>query len=243
MPEVKHLDTIQAQFRELFLKKLHDYGTKDIEELGVNGVISRMTDKFARLRNLYDLKERGDTNQLEPMEDTWMDVIGYATIGLLLERGQWAGDGKVDLSKVVQVNQYDPSFEAVLPHPKKVGDVGYDFATSERTTLPPFSVNPLPTRVPTGLRMKLPRGMWGDVRGRSSAATRGIHVVPSVIDEGYTGPIYAMAINLTPMPIVIEVGERLAQMVLHRSTVVDSVMVDELPETDRGATGFGSTGK
>lgn len=257
MPRIENVQKIYAEHEELFKRKLHDYGTADITEVGFDGVVSRLVDKFARLKNLHaNRKESGGLPNLEAIEDTLMDLVGYSIIALLLERGQWdendektyagiRGEVGAKATESVEhcllIKRDDPAKVYDLPTPKKAGDVGYDLTVVARTVIP--RAGNAAVHVPSGLAMKLPKGHWAEIRPRSSAAKRGIIVVPCVIDEGYTGPLYAQAYNITELPIVVEVGERIAQVVLHRSSVPKTIEVDVLPETERGATGFGSTGK
>ncbi|MDE2376673.1 dUTP diphosphatase [Bradyrhizobium sp.] len=100
--------------------------------------------------------------------------------------------------------------------------------------------------VPTGLTIALPSGFEAQVRPRSGlAAKHGVTVLnsPGTIDADYRGEIRVILINHGEAPFVIRRGERIAQMVIAsvvRATLVPSVA---LPATDRGAGGFGSTGR
>jgi dUTP pyrophosphatase len=99
--------------------------------------------------------------------------------------------------------------------------------------------------VPTGLAMALPEGYEGQVRPRSGAALRqGLTVVnaPGTIDSDYRGEVCVLLINLGREPVEIRTGDRVAQLVVAPVARAELVEVDELPETNRGAGGFGSTG-
>jgi dUTP pyrophosphatase len=99
--------------------------------------------------------------------------------------------------------------------------------------------------VPTGLAMALPEGYEGQVRPRSGAALKqGLTVVnaPGTIDSDYRGEVCVLLINLGREPVEIQSGDRVAQLVVAPVARAELVEVDELPETDRGAGGFGSTG-
>jgi dUTP pyrophosphatase len=127
-----------------------------------------------------------------------------------------------------------------LPSPKKAGDVGFDLYTVEETILPSHSS--LPTDIPTGVSIKLPEGTWGLVINRSSSPRKlGIEVVPGVIDNGYTGELFACCFNRTGQDIKVEKGTRIAQFIVLPALVPTLEEVDTLPETERGSTGFGST--
>jgi len=99
--------------------------------------------------------------------------------------------------------------------------------------------------VPLGVAIKVPEGTWGLLTARSSTLRKhGLMVAQGIIDCGYTGPLFAGVWNMTTEPIRIERGMRLVQYILmtNASLDVDAQEVDELPKTDRGASGFGSSG-
>jgi dUTP pyrophosphatase len=100
--------------------------------------------------------------------------------------------------------------------------------------------------VPTGLFIALPDGTEAQVRPRSGlAAKHGISVLnaPGTIDADYRGEVKVILVNLSNEPFVINPGERIAQMVVARYEKVEWDEVEVLDETERGAGGFGSTGK
>ncbi len=99
--------------------------------------------------------------------------------------------------------------------------------------------------VPTGFALALPRGFEAQVRPRSGlAAKHGVTVLntPGTIDADYRGEVKVILANLGSDPFEIERGERIAQMVIAPVTQAALKEVDTLPETGRGAGGFGSTG-
>jgi dUTP pyrophosphatase len=100
--------------------------------------------------------------------------------------------------------------------------------------------------VPTGLAIALPPGHEAQVRPRSGlAAKHGVTVLnsPGTIDADYRGEIKVILINHGAAPFVINRGERIAQMVIAPVVQATLVAVAELSATDRGAGGFGSTGR
>ena len=102
------------------------------------------------------------------------------------------------------------------------------------------------TLVPTGLFIALPAGFEAQVRPRSGlAAKHGITVLntPGTIDADYRGEIKVILVNLSQEPFEIVPGERIAQMVIAHHEQVEWEEVEELDATERGAGGFGSTGK
>jgi dUTP pyrophosphatase len=99
--------------------------------------------------------------------------------------------------------------------------------------------------IPTGISIELPSGYEAQVRPRSGlAAKHGVTCLntPGTIDSDYRGEVKVILINLGDEPFEIQDGERIAQMVIARAERAE-FRRSELSETDRGALGFGSTGK
>lgn len=111
----------------------------------------------------------------------------------------------------------------------------------------PITLLPLErTLVPTGIFIELPDGYEAQIRPRSGlAAKRGLTMLnsPGTIDSDYRGEIKCIVVNLSNEPQTIEPGERVAQMVVARYEKIEWQPTDELADTERGAGGFGSTGK
>lgn len=119
-------------------------------------------------------------------------------------------------------------------------DVRADLEQS--VTLAPFGR----AMIPTGLYVELPEGYEMQVRPRSGlAAKHGITVLnsPGTIDADYRGEIRIILVNLSGEAFTIEPGERIAQLVVARHEQVEWEPVEELGTTERGAGGFGSTGR
>jgi dUTP pyrophosphatase len=129
-----------------------------------------------------------------------------------------------------------------LPHYARAGDAGLDLLAASDVTLKPGER----ATVPTGIAVAIPEGYAGFVHARSGRAAReGLALVnaPGVIDAGYRGEIKAVVINLDPAaPIYIRRGEKIAQLVVQRIERIELDVVEELPETERGKGGFGSSG-
>ena len=112
----------------------------------------------------------------------------------------------------------------------------------EAVVLKPFER----TLIPTGLFIELPQGYEAQIRPRSGLALKkGITVLntPGTIDADYRGEIRVILINLSQDDFVIENGERICQMVVAAHETVKWDLVEILEETERGAGGFGHTGK
>ena len=102
------------------------------------------------------------------------------------------------------------------------------------------------TLVSTGLFIEIPVGFEAQIRPRSGLALKnGVTVLnsPGTIDADYRGEIKVILVNLSHEPFAINDGERVAQMVIAQHEQVEWIKVEELLETERGAGGFGSTGK
>lgn len=130
-----------------------------------------------------------------------------------------------------------------LPAYATPGSAGVDLRAALTA---PLTLNPgARAMVPTGLRIALPAGYEAQVRPRSGLAARhGIGMVnsPGTIDSDYRGEIRVLLINWGEEPFTIRRGERVAQMVVAPYTRVDWDECAELPESERGAGGFGHTG-
>lgn len=111
----------------------------------------------------------------------------------------------------------------------------------------PVVLKPLERKlIPTGLFIELPRGFEAQIRPRSGLALKkGITVLntPGTIDADYRGEVGIILINLSNEEFVVENGERICQMIIARHETAQWDLVRELEETDRGAGGFGHTGK
>ena len=111
----------------------------------------------------------------------------------------------------------------------------------------PLTLAPLErAMVPTGLYIALPEGTEAQIRPRSGLAAKfGISVLnaPGTIDADYRGEIKVILVNLSNDPFVVNPGERIAQMIVARYEQVEWDEVEVLDETERGAGGFGSTGR
>ena len=131
--------------------------------------------------------------------------------------------------------------EARLPERAYADDAGLDLAACERVELPPGGR----AVVPTGLAVAIPAGYAGFVQPRSGLAARhGVSVVnsPGLIDAGYRGEIQVVLLNTDgERTFTAEPGERIAQLVVLSVPAVELVEVEELPASERGARGFGST--
>ncbi|HEY2374311.1 MAG TPA: dUTP diphosphatase [Gaiellaceae bacterium] len=131
--------------------------------------------------------------------------------------------------------------DAVVPLRAYSGDAGLDLAACERVELRPGER----ATVGTGLAVAIPDGYAGFVQPRSGlAAKHGITIVntPGLVDSGYRGELKVILLNTDEAEsFVVEPGMRIAQLVVLEVPSVDPVEVDELPASERGVRGFGSS--
>ena len=131
--------------------------------------------------------------------------------------------------------------DAVVPARAYDGDAGLDLTACERVELGPGER----AMVPTGLAVAIPEGHAGFVQPRSGLAARhGISIVntPGLVDSGYRGELQVILLNTDAAePFVVEPGMRIAQLVVVPVPGLHLVEVDELPDSDRGVRGFGSS--
>ena len=133
--------------------------------------------------------------------------------------------------------------DAQVPTRAYEHDAGIDLAACERVELGPGER----ALVPTGLAVAIPPGYAGYVQPRSGLATKhGISIVntPGLVDSGYRGELLVNLLNTDPREsFVVEPGMRIAQLVVLPVPELDPVEVEELPETERGVRGFGSSSR
>jgi dUTP pyrophosphatase len=132
--------------------------------------------------------------------------------------------------------------EGELPHAQHPGDAGLDLRAAEGVTVKPGER----AMVPTGVAVAIPDGHAGLVLPRSGLASKkGLTLAnaPGLIDAGYRGEVVCAVVNLDLHdPVEIAAGDRIAQLVIVALPEVAPAFVEELPESHRGAGGFGSTG-
>lgn len=142
--------------------------------------------------------------------------------------------------------------------PQLEGDVGWDLEAMEDVTIPPMQA----LDVPVNAKAELPIGVWALIHNRSSMGRkRNLYVDMNVIDNGYRGPLFVQIRNMNlpikigaygqirarmhddDQSVTIKAGERIGQLVFYRAAPVWVKIVPEIDEqTERGPSGFGSTG-
>jgi dUTP diphosphatase len=137
------------------------------------------------------------------------------------------------------LTRLDPSIE--LPSYAREGDAGLDLRAAHDATLEPGSRG----LVGTGLAVAIPLGYAGLVLPRSGLAlSQGVTVLnaPGLVDAGYRGELKVLLVNHGDKPVPVRRGDRIAQLVIQRVERAELIEVNELPTSERGAGGFGSTG-
>jgi dUTP pyrophosphatase len=140
----------------------------------------------------------------------------------------------------VLVRRLDPG----LPVPARAheDDAGLDLYAAEAATIEPGGR----VLVPTGVALAIPPGYAGFVLPRSGLALRhGVTLLntPGLVDSGYRGEIKVLLINHDRAAATIARGDRIAQLVLQRVEPAEPIEVEELPSSERGTGGFGSSGR
>ncbi len=131
------------------------------------------------------------------------------------------------------------SADAVLPTRAHPDDAGLDLYNLEDILLESGQGKV----AKTGIALALPSGHVGLVADRSSLGKRGIKTAGGVIDAGYRGEIHIVLWNISPEPVQLKRGERIAQLLILPVATPAVLEVESLDETDRGLKGFGSTGR
>jgi dUTP pyrophosphatase len=131
--------------------------------------------------------------------------------------------------------------DAIVPERAYAGDAGLDLSACERVELAPGER----ALVGTGLAVAIPEGYAGFVQPRSGLAARhGLTVVnsPGLVDSGYRGELRVVLLNTdAKQPFLVEPGMRIAQLVVLPIPDLELVEVEELPASERGVRGFGSS--
>lgn len=156
------------------------------------------------------------------------------------------GEEDVVVTKLVYCTFHD---KAIVPKRMSLGAAGYDVHSCEEKTV---DIEPGSQKmIRTGVGVVIPRGYYGRLAPRSSlAAMHGIDVMAGVIDSDYRGELRVILRNHGEYHYNVNYGDRIAQLILEKITLPDIEVVRMTPEefgkeysTERGAGGFGSTGK
>ena len=129
-----------------------------------------------------------------------------------------------------------------LPEKASEHASGYDL----HACLPdgPVRVGTRPVLIPTGLAYAVPSGLDAQIRPRSGLASKGVLSTLGTLDSDYRGEVFVtLYTTASDISYVVEHGDRVAQLVITRLAHVEFALREELPETERGSGGHGSTGR
>lgn len=210
---------------------------QDINKLGISNEI------LDKLMLLVEMK-------IEEINDRPIDVkIKRTKEARLFPLPQPKKDGDVgfDIPAIMPykekfMNEFDRDvYKAYRRKQGDVSDIELEREMRQSVIIEPHHL----AKIATGLHLELPHGYWSAIEARSSTSSMKVVVPKGVIDGGYRGEFFANLINIGTEPIEVKHGDRVIQFIVHKNytkkfNVYD---VDELSETDRGDSGFGSTGK
>ncbi len=213
-----HIDSLFEEAKDVFKRRNKQYGTQNIIDAGVTGVVARIRDKLARIEHSTDQNAARDAG---------IDLANYGLILAALAEGTWTGERR------------ELQIVGPLHEPAVSGDVGFDLALTEDVVVEPGKI----TYVSTGVKILCPSGLWARLSGRSSLARKfGVLCVEGVIDELYTGELLCGLYTIGSSSIPFKTGQRVAQVIFYERITPPRMRVEMLPETARGTNGFGSTG-
>lgn len=129
--------------------------------------------------------------------------------------------------------------DAKLPKYHHPGDVGMDLFSMEEKIVAPGEH----ARFFHGFALEFPLGYAAIVKDKSSISKAGLHTMGGVFDAGFRGEYNTHLVNLSDKPYTVEVGDKVAQLVIYPVAIAELEEVDELSDSARGAGAFGSTGK
>jgi len=118
------------------------------------------------------------------------------------------------------------------------GSAGYDIYSTAIVEIPPGTRN----LVPTGISIEIPTHYYLRCAPRSGMSLKGIDVGAGVIDSSYRGEIFVLLINNSKETYIVENGDKIAQLIMERCCNTDILVYDDLNDSDRGDSGFGSSG-
>lgn len=96
--------------------------------------------------------------------------------------------------------------------------------------------------VPTGIKLEMPNNLWCSIEARSSSSSKMLITPDAIIDAGYRGELFGVVYNFGYADYRVEAGEMLVQVIFHERIVAKMIETDELTDSERGETGFGSAG-
>lgn len=128
--------------------------------------------------------------------------------------------------------------DAKIPSKSRLVDEGYDLYSNETITLHPMTT----TLVKTGIAAMCDNNHWLQIEARSGLAAKSIFPIGGIIDYGYTGPICVLLSNLNHVEYIVNKYDRIAQLIIRDMHQAEITEIKEFNTTERGNSGFGSSG-
>jgi len=128
---------------------------------------------------------------------------------------------------------------AKLPKYHHTGDVGMDLYSMEEYTVAPGEKH----YFYHGFALEFPVGYAAIIKDKSSISKAGLHTMGGVFDAGFRGEYNTLLVNLSNEPYTVEIGDKVAQLVIFPVMIAELEETDELSDSSRGVGGFGSTGR
>lgn len=216
---------------------------RDVQTVGTPAEVGYM---IARAKPVLILSD----HEVSWVVQGWRDTL-FTDVYELTEEGisaglDWLRDRMsalaADIPQVEPIIFEKTAIDAILPTKGYSDDAGYDLYASEDVTVPARGQ----ALVPCGVKVDIPAGMWAQITGRSSTLSKhNLMVAPTVgvIDEGYTGELFAPVVSISDQDVHITKGQRLAQLILHIAPGQDYTPAwGVVRNKERGSNGFGSTG-
>jgi len=202
-----------------------------------------MSDHEARKKQLADMQEKSKTQHRSMPQELFFDVfcnpdkypVGESsnTVGRHLE----CIDQVMGQFWTISLTRTQPN--AVQPTQAHASDAGWDLYSCEPKTILPSER----AIINTGISLAIPKSFVGLIWPRSGMAVKqGIDVLAGVIDSGYRGEVKVCLLNTGKMPVTIETGDRIAQILFQEVPKFKLIETQDLNETDRNSGGFGSSG-
>ena len=129
--------------------------------------------------------------------------------------------------------------DVILPKRATAQSIGFDIHSSAAVTIQPNTV----AKIPTGVSMAIPKGLYCRIASRSGLALKGLSVQGGVVDPDYTGEYFVLLRNHSNQPVTISYQQKIAQLIFEQAATPLIQVVSSLPSTTRNKSGFGSSDK